>query len=72
MLMFLTRLGNKSKMVVNGDLSQIDLNLSKTKSGLEIAKNKLNDIKGISFVEFNSSDVVRHPLVEKIIKKFVI
>lgn len=72
MLMFLTRLGNKSKMVVNGDLSQIDLNLSKTKSGLEIAKNKLNDIKGISFIEFNSSDVVRHPLVEKIIKKFVI
>ena len=72
MLMFLTRLGNKSKMVVNGDLSQIDLNLSKTKSGLEIAKNKLTDIKGISFVEFNSSDVVRHPLVEKIIKKFVI
>lgn len=72
MLMFLTRLGNKSKMVVNGDLSQIDLNLSKTKSGLEIAKNKLNDIKGISFVEFNSSDVIRHPLVEKIIKKFVI
>ncbi|MGN1405488.1 MAG: PhoH family protein, partial [Erysipelotrichaceae bacterium] len=72
MLMFLTRLGRNSKMVVNGDLSQIDLNLSRTKSGLKVASEKLRNIKGISFNEFEKSDVVRHPLVEKIIENFVV
>ena len=69
MLMFLTRLGLNSKMVVNGDLTQIDLNISKTKSGLTVANNSLRNIKGISFLEFEKSDIVRNPLVEKIIEK---
>lgn len=72
MLMFLTRLGKNSKMVVNGDLSQVDLNLARTKSGLRVASDKLRNIKGISFNEFDRSDVVRHPLVEKIIENFVV
>ncbi|MDO5440722.1 MAG: PhoH family protein [Erysipelotrichaceae bacterium] len=70
MLMFLTRLGNNSKMIVNGDLTQIDLNISKTKSGLSLANEKLRNINGIEFVEFNSGDIVRNPLVEKIIEKY--
>ncbi|MDD6834443.1 MAG: PhoH family protein [Solobacterium sp.] len=72
MLMFLTRLGRNSKMVVNGDQSQIDLNLARTRSGLKVASEKLRNIKGISFNEFDRSDVVRHPLVEKIIENFVV
>ena len=72
MLMFLTRLGFKSKMIVNGDVTQIDLNISKNKSGLIIAHEKLKDVKGIGFVEFNSNDVVRNPLVQTIIEKFTI
>ena len=72
MLMFLTRLGRNSKMVVNGDLSQIDLNLARTRSGLKVASEKLRNIKGISFNEFDRSDVVRHPLVEKIIENSVV
>ena len=72
MLMFLTRLCRNSKMVVNGDLSQIDLNLARTRSGLKVASEKLRNIKGISFNEFDRSDVVRHPLVEKIIENFVV
>lgn len=70
MLMFLTRLGKNSKMIVNGDLSQIDLNISKTKSGLTLAHEKLKNIKGIGFVEFNKTDIVRNPLVEKIIENY--
>lgn len=72
MLMFLTRLGFNSKMVVNGDVTQIDLNISKNKSGLIIAKEKLSDLKNIGFIEFNNSDVVRNPLVQTIIEKFTI
>lgn len=70
MLMFLTRLGINSKMIVNGDLTQIDLNINKTKSGLLLANEKLKDISGIDFVEFNKSDIVRNPLVERIIEKY--
>ena len=70
MLMFLTRLGNNSKMIVNGDLTQIDLNTAKSKSGLALANEKLRNIKGIDFVEFNVNDIVRNPLVEKIIEKY--
>ena len=72
MLMFLTRLGFNSKMIVNGDVSQIDLKIDRNKSGLVCADRLLRDIKRISFVTFNKSDVVRNPLVEKIIEKFVI
>ncbi len=67
--MFLTRLGFNSKMVVTGDISQVDLPQSK-KSGLKISANLLSNIKGISVVTFEKFDVVRHPLVAKIIEKF--
>ena len=72
MLMFLTRLGFNSKMVVNGDITQVDLNISRHKSGLKIAYDKLCDIRNIGFIEFSSSDVVRNPLVQTIIEKFSI
>lgn len=72
MLMFLTRLGYNSKMIVNGDLTQIDLNINKNKSGLVVANNTLRDIKGIEFIEFEKGDIVRNPLVERIIEKYKI
>lgn len=72
MLMFLTRLGYNSKMIVNGDITQIDLKIDKNKSGLVYANKLLQDINKIAFVNFNKSDVVRNPLVGKIIEKFVI
>lgn len=72
MLMFLTRLGFNSKIVVNGDITQVDLNISRQKSGLKLAYDKLRDIRNIGFIEFSSSDVVRNPLVQTIIEKFKI
>ena len=72
MLMFLTRLGFNSKMVVNGDITQIDLNISRNRSGLMIANEKLKGVDKIGFCEFTSSDVVRNPLVQTIIEKFTI
>ena len=72
MLMFLTRLGFNSKMIVNGDTTQIDLNISRNKSGLIIAKEKLQGVEGIGFIEFNRDDVIRNPLVQTIIDKFQI
>ena len=67
--MFLTRLGFNSKMVVTGDISQVDLPQSK-KSGLKISSTLLSNIKGVSVVMFDKFDVVRHPLVAKIIERF--
>lgn len=72
MLMFLTRLGFNSKMIVNGDITQIDLNISKNNSGLVTAVNSLKNTNSIGFVEFTNSDVVRNPLVQKIIEKYKI
>lgn len=66
MKMFLTRLGNNSKAIVTGDLTQIDLPFIK-KSGLIEAVEILNGIEGISIFRFSHKDVVRHPLVQKII-----
>jgi phosphate starvation-inducible protein PhoH and related proteins len=66
MKMFLTRLGFGSKMVITGDMTQIDLPKGK-KSGLIEASTILNKIEEIGFVHFNESDVVRHSLVQKII-----
>ncbi len=66
MKMFLTRLGYNSKAVITGDLSQTDLPIGK-KSGLSIATRILNNIEGITIFEFSERDVVRHPLVRKII-----
>ena len=67
--MFLTRIGENSKLVVNGDPSQIDL-INKTQSGLINSKNKLKHLKEIKIVEFDHNDVVRHPLVSKIIRAY--
>ena len=69
MKMFLTRLGNNSKAVVTGDLSQTDLPLG-TKSGLSIAARVLSGIEGIGIFEFSERDVVRHNLVRKIISAY--
>ena len=67
--MFLTRIGENSKLVVNGDPSQVDL-VNKSYSGLTKSKDILSNIKEIKVVEFNHTDVVRHPLVSKIIKAY--
>ena len=67
--MFLTRMGENSKIVINGDPSQIDLP-NKNMSGLIRSKKLLENIDEISVVDFNHSDVVRHPLVSKIVKAY--
>ena len=67
--MFLTRLGNGSKAVITGDITQIDLP-SGHRSGLVEARYILESIKGIAFNYFNEHDVVRHELVKKIIKAY--
>ncbi len=67
--MFLTRLGFNSKMIVTGDCSQVDLPQSK-RSGLKIAADILKDLREVGVIEFETFDVVRHPLVGKIIEKF--
>ena len=67
--MFLTRIGENSKIVVNGDPSQIDL-INKSQSGLIKSKKILNKVKEIKMIEFDHKDVVRHPLVTKIIQAF--
>jgi phosphate starvation-inducible PhoH-like protein len=67
--MFLTRIGENSKIVVNGDPSQIDLP-NKSLSGLNKSKKLLGHLKEISVVDFDHSDVVRHPLVSKIVKAY--
>jgi len=69
MKMFLTRLGVGSKAVVTGDVTQIDLE-KKSKSGLLKVKNIVGNIKGIAFVELTQKDVVRHKLVQDIIKAY--
>ena len=69
MKMFLTRLGENSKMVINGDLSQVDLP-SGTKSGLRESINILKNVKEIGFLEFSDNDVVRNSLVSKIVKYY--
>ena len=62
-------MGENSKLVVNGDPSQIDL-INKSMSGLIKSKNILQDIKEIKIIEFDHNDVVRHPLVSKIISAY--
>ncbi|SEQ53838.1 phosphate starvation-inducible protein PhoH [Granulicatella balaenopterae] len=70
MKMFLTRLGFGSKMIVNGDKTQVDLPKGTTGSGLVDACQKLKGINGIAFVEFDEMDVVRHPIVSSIINAY--
>lgn len=69
MKMFLTRFGNNSKVVITGDVTQIDLP-SKTQSGLLHAVDVLTGLSEIGFVIFGGEDVVRHPLVQKIVKAY--
>ena len=71
MKMFLTRIGFGSTVVVTGDITQIDLP-HKTLSGLKHAVAVLSKVKGISFTHFNSKDVVRHPLVQRIVEAYTI
>ena len=67
--MFLTRIGENSKLVVNGDPTQIDL-INKSQSGLVNSKNFLKNLNEIKIIEFDHKDVVRHPLVSKIISAY--
>ena len=67
--MFLTRIGENSKLVVNGDPSQVDL-INKRDSGLIKSRDILRDVNEIKVIEFDHNDVVRHPLVTKIIKAY--
>ncbi len=69
MKMFLTRLGENAQMAITGDPTQVDLPRGE-KSGLAEAVGILNEIKGVGIVEFTSADVVRHPLVAKIIEAY--
>ncbi len=67
--MFLTRIGENSKLIVNGDPSQIDL-INKSQSGLIKSQEILKNLKEIKIIEFDDKDVVRHPLVSKIIRAY--
>lgn len=67
--MFLTRLGFGGKMIVTGDLTQVDLPVQQ-KSGLRDAIEKLQDVEGVSVINFGQKDIVRHPLVTKIINAY--
>ena len=69
MLMFLTRLGFGSKAVITGDPTQIDLPASK-RSGLIEAEKALLGVEGIALVKFEKRDVVRHPLVQRIVQAY--
>ncbi len=67
--MFLTRMGLNTKMIVTGDMTQIDLPYSQ-KSGLKDALEVLKDVKGIAKVEFDVKDIVRHKLVQRIVEAY--
>jgi phosphate starvation-inducible PhoH-like protein len=69
MKMFLTRLGDHARMVITGDLSQVDLPKG-TRSGLRQALEILDGVQGIAFVHFSDADVVRHPLVTRIVRAY--
>jgi phosphate starvation-inducible PhoH-like protein len=69
MKMFLTRLGFGSKIVVTGDVTQVDLP-SGTTSGLRVVRDILDDIQDIHFAKLDSSDVVRHKLVSRIVDAY--
>jgi phosphate starvation-inducible PhoH-like protein len=69
MFMALTRLGEESKLVVTGDASQVDLKPG-VRSGLHEAEHALGGIPGIAFTRFTPADIVRHPIVEHIVKAY--
>lgn len=70
MKMFLTRIGYGSTAVITGDITQVDLAGGALRSGLKHALEILTEVKGISFTHFNSKDVVRHPLVQRIVEAY--
>jgi phosphate starvation-inducible PhoH-like protein len=67
--MFLTRIGYNSKAVITGDITQIDMPTGKL-SGLIEARNVISGVEGVSFIHFNEKDVVRHPLVQRIVRAY--
>ncbi len=69
MKMFLTRLGMNSKMIITGDITQIDLPRGQ-KSGLKDALETLNHVSGVNIIEMNETDIVRHPLIQKIVDAY--
>jgi phosphate starvation-inducible PhoH-like protein len=69
MKMFLTRIGFNARAVVTGDVSQTDLPQGK-RSGLVVAREILRDIEGVAFAEFDATDVVRHPIVQRIVEAY--
>jgi phosphate starvation-inducible PhoH-like protein len=69
MKMFLTRLGTNSKALITGDVTQIDLPAGR-RSGLIEARQVISGVPGIQFIEFDESDVVRHPLVQGIVRAY--
>src|SRR5438552_1698229 len=69
MKMFLTRIGYNSKAVITGDVTQIDLPFGKL-SGLIEARNVISGVEGVCFIHFNERDVVRHPLVQRIVRAY--
>jgi phosphate starvation-inducible PhoH-like protein len=69
MKMFLTRMGNNSRMIINGDLTQIDLE-NKKRSGLVNIEQILKGVEGIQFTRFTGEDIVRHTLVQKILQAY--
>ena len=70
MKMFLTRLGFGSKVVVTGDVTQIDLPEGKGRSGLRVVRTILDGIEGVAFVELDAHDVVRHRIVQEIVNAY--
>jgi phosphate starvation-inducible PhoH-like protein len=69
MKMFLTRLGYGAQAVVNGDITQVDLDKDQ-RSGLVVAREILREVEGIAFVDFEDRDVVRHELVARIVRAY--
>ena len=69
MKMFLTRMGNGSKIIVTGDITQVDLP-RQTRSGLVDAVHRLSDVERIGIVYLTELDIVRHPLVQKIVQAY--
>ena len=67
--MFLTRMGHNTKMIITGDITQIDLPRS-VRSGLVEAMSVLKDVQGISFIEMTDKDIVRHKLVTRIVNAY--
>jgi phosphate starvation-inducible PhoH-like protein len=69
MKMFLTRMGEGSKIIVTGDVTQVDLP-KQTRSGLIDAAHRLRDLDGIALVYLDENDIVRHPLVQRVLRAY--